>query len=48
MSTSATKIGQLIAQVRQQRGLTQTELAEQLKTSQSAVNRIEKGNQNIS
>ena len=48
MAGSAEKIGQLIAQVRQQRGLTQAELAEQLKTSQSAVNRIEKGNQNVS
>ena len=48
MADSASKIGQLISQVRQQRGLTQAELAEQLKTSQSAVNRIEKGNQNVS
>lgn len=48
MSSSAEKIGLLISQVRQQRGLTQAELAEQLKTSQSAVNRIEKGNQNVS
>jgi UDP-N-acetylglucosamine 1-carboxyvinyltransferase len=45
---SAEKIGQLISQVRLQRGLTQSELAEKLKTSQSAVNRIEKGNQNVS
>ena len=48
MSTSASKIGLLISQVRQQRGMTQSELASQLKTSQSAVNRIEKGNQNVS
>lgn len=48
MANSAKKIGQLISHVRQQRGLTQSELAEQLKTSQSAVNRIEKGNQNVS
>ncbi len=48
MANSAQKIGQLISQVRQQRGLTQSELADQLKTSQSAVNRIEKGNQNVS
>ena len=48
MANSAEKIGQLISEVRQQRGLTQAELAEQLKTSQSAVNRIEKGNQNVS
>lgn len=48
MADSAAKIGKLISQVRQQRGLTQSELASQLKTSQSAVNRIEKGNQNVS
>jgi UDP-N-acetylglucosamine 1-carboxyvinyltransferase len=42
------KIGQLIAQVRQERGLTQSEFATQLKTSQSAVNRIEHGGQNLS
>lgn len=42
------KIGQLIQETRQQRGLTQTQLAEALQTSQSAVNRIEKGGQNVS
>lgn len=42
------KIGQLIYQVRQQRGLTQAEFARKLGTSQSAVNRIEKGKQNLS
>lgn len=42
------KIGQLIAHVRQERGLTQAALAERLSTSQSAVNRIEKGKQNVS
>ncbi len=44
----AQKIGKLINQVRRQRGLTQAEFAKQLGTSQSAVNRIEKGNQNVS
>lgn len=42
------KIGMLIQENRQLRGLTQTELAEALSTSQSAINRIEKGGQNIS
>ncbi len=42
------KIGTLIQETRQSRGLTQTQLAEALGTSQSAINRIEKGGQNIS
>lgn len=42
------KIGTLIQEARMHRGLTQTELAKELGTSQSAVNRIEKGGQNIS
>ena len=42
------KIGRLIYETRQQRGLTQLQLAELLGTSQSAVNRIEKGHQNLS
>src|SRR5438270_9690839 len=42
------KIGKLIAQIRQEKGLTQAEFARQLKTSQSAVNRIEHGRQNLS
>lgn len=42
------KIGNLIQETRQARGFTQAELAEALGTSQSAVNRIEKGGQNIS
>lgn len=48
MSTDIEKIGLLVSQVREQRGLTQTQLAQKLGTSQSAVNRIEKGKQNIS
>ncbi len=43
-----TKIGKLIQETRQSRGLTQTQLSEALGTSQSAINRIEKGGQNIS
>ena len=42
------RIGQLIRDARQHRGWTQAQLAEALATSQSAVNRIERGNQNIS
>lgn len=42
------KIGALIQEARLNRGLTQSELAKELGTSQSAVNRIEKGGQNIS
>ncbi|MBA0052042.1 UDP-N-acetylglucosamine 1-carboxyvinyltransferase [Streptomyces sp. AJS327] len=42
------RIGQLIRDARQHRGWTQTRLAGALGTSQSAVNRIERGNQNIS
>lgn len=48
MITTNEKIGTLIAQVRQERGLTQAEFAKKLGTSQSAVNRIEKGKQNLS
>lgn len=42
------KIGALIHDTRQMRGLTQAELAEAVGTSQSAINRIEKGGQNLS
>ena len=42
------KIGTLIQETRQAKGFTQAQLAEALNTSQSAINRIEKGNQNIS
>lgn len=48
MSTANEQIGQLIAQLRQERGFTQAEFAKQLHTSQSAVNRIEHGKQNVS
>jgi len=41
------KIGLLIQEARVYRGMTQSELAEKLKTSQSAVNRIESGKQNL-
>ncbi len=42
------KIGALIHETRQKRGMTQAELAEAVGTSQSAINRIEKGGQNLS
>ncbi len=42
------RIGNLIRDARKHRGWTQQQLAEVLTTSQSAVNRIEKGNQNLS
>lgn len=48
MHTTNEKIGNLIYQIRQERGLTQAEFARRLKTSQSAINRIEKGRQNLS
>src|SRR5690606_40301962 len=41
------RIGTLIRDARQHSGLTQAQLAETLHTSQSAVNRIEKGQQNL-
>jgi len=48
MISTNEKIGNLIAQVRQDKGLTQAEFARRLSTSQSAVNRIEHGRQNLS
>lgn len=42
------RIGDFICRIRQERGMTQSELAERLGTSQSAINRIEKGRQNLS
>ncbi|HVV21571.1 MAG TPA: UDP-N-acetylglucosamine 1-carboxyvinyltransferase [Pseudonocardiaceae bacterium] len=42
------RIGTLVRDSRKHRGWTQTQLAEALGTSQSAINRIEQGNQNLS
>jgi len=42
------RIGNLVRDARKHRGLTQAQLAERLATSQSAINRIEKGQQNLS
>ncbi len=41
------RIGRLIRDARQHRGYTQVQLADLLGTSQSAVNRIERGHQNL-
>jgi UDP-N-acetylglucosamine 1-carboxyvinyltransferase len=48
MNDTNQKIGHLIYQIRQERGLTQASFAKKLGTSQSAVNRIERGKQNLS
>jgi UDP-N-acetylglucosamine 1-carboxyvinyltransferase len=48
MSKASAKIGSLIQSVRQERNMTQKELAQLMGTSQSAINRIEKGQQNLS
>jgi UDP-N-acetylglucosamine 1-carboxyvinyltransferase len=48
MEEATERIGQLITHIRQERGLTQAQFAGQLHTSQSAVNRIEHGKQNLS
>ncbi|HEX8306571.1 MAG TPA: UDP-N-acetylglucosamine 1-carboxyvinyltransferase [Jatrophihabitans sp.] len=44
----ARQVGTLIRDSRKNRGWTQAQLAENLGTSQSAINRIEQGNQNLS
>src|ERR1700748_3089764 len=44
----ARRVGTLIRNARKNRGWTQSQLAETLGTSQSAINRIEQGNQNLS
>lgn len=48
MKKTNERLGALISELRQIRNLTQNEFAQKLKTSQSAVNRIEKGGQNLS
>lgn len=48
MHSDIQKIGSLISRIRQERGLSQAEFAKRLGTSQSAVNRIEHGKQNLS
>lgn len=46
-SADQAKIGEFIKKLREERGITQAELASALSTSQSAVARIEKGEQNL-
>ena len=46
-ASSMQKIGRLIKEVRTRRGLTQSQFAELMDTSQSAIARIESGEQNI-
>lgn len=46
--SSQKKIGALIAQLRENRAMTQKDLANKLSTSQSAIARMEKGEQNFS
>ena len=48
MANTNEKIGQLIHHIRKERGLSQAEFAHKLGTSQSAVNRMEHGKQNLS
>ncbi|MEI7765685.1 MAG: UDP-N-acetylglucosamine 1-carboxyvinyltransferase [bacterium] len=48
MSSQQKQIGEFIKDLREQRGLTQEEFAKELGTSQSAVVRMEKGEQNFS
>lgn len=47
MSSRNERIGQMIADIRKEKGISQAQLALELFTSQSAINRIEKGKQNI-
>ncbi len=47
-SSEQARIGRFIADLRERAGMTQGELAQALKTSQSAVARMEKGEQNFS
>ena len=42
------KIGRLIAKARIRRNMTQADLAAAVDTSQSAINRVERGKQNVS
>lgn len=48
MKSQLAHIGKLINSLREERGITQTELAKMLDTTQSVIARIEKGEQNLS
>ncbi len=47
MSTSSNPLAKLIANLREERGITQEQFAKKLGTTQSAIARIEKGEQNL-
>ncbi len=47
-SSNLSQIGKLIAALRQERGITQEQFAQKLGTTQSAIARIEQGEQNLS
>jgi UDP-N-acetylglucosamine 1-carboxyvinyltransferase len=47
MSETLSNIGHLIKELRERRGITQTDFAEKLGTTQSAIARIESGEQNL-
>jgi len=47
MSDTLSNIGKLIKELREKRGITQSEFAEKLETTQSAIARIESGEQNL-
>jgi len=48
INTTLLQIGKFISELREERGLTQSDLAGKIGTTQSAIARIEKGEQNIS
>ncbi|HET6622825.1 MAG TPA: helix-turn-helix domain-containing protein, partial [Candidatus Saccharimonadales bacterium] len=48
MTNFKQRLGVIIQEARISRNMTQSQLADRLSTSQSAINRIEKGGQNVS
>jgi UDP-N-acetylglucosamine 1-carboxyvinyltransferase len=48
MTNYKLKIGKIISETRERKGLTQSQLAQKINTSQSAINQIERGARNIS
>lgn len=47
MENERIRIGKRIAEIRKERGLSQTELAERIGTKQNAITRLEKGKFNV-